>query len=134
MVENKINWKDTNKKRIRNRDDLEFLLCRMVDAGLMKEKYDKEKNDLVYSLEKEGKEKVKELLKTDKIARIYLIELNMRYQGKDFYESLLIVARTMKEEFGINLFQDIVDAVEEGIVEGITIEDKELFVGTYNKI
>lgn len=119
--------------KVKNEGDLENLLGQMAEHGLIKEVFDKKDHDLKYSLLQKGTDQAEELLKTNRTARIFLIQVHMNFHD-DFYEALFSVAKFMKERFSINLFQDIINAIDNGEVKGIEIEDRNAFIDLYDKI
>ena len=101
--------------------DMEYRLSQMVEEGLLKERFDEKSNELVYSLEQKGIEEAENVLRTNRGARLLLIQVHMNLHG-DFYEALLEMVKFMKKTFKINLFQDVVDAVKNNELEGIEIK------------
>ena len=127
--------KDENRKiKVESEWDWEYRLSEMVNQGLLKESFDNKRGDLVYSLQQKGVEEAKNILRTNRIARLFLIQADMNLQGNNFHDSLLRMAKFMKKTLGINLFQDVVDGVKNNELEGIQIEDEKAFIDFYDKI
>lgn len=120
-------------RKIISDKEIEFLLGGMVEKGQIREDFDSESNELVYSLLQKGRAEAEELLKTSRTARLYLLCMHMNLHG-DPHSALLEMAKRMKYSFNINLFQDIVEGIENNEIRGIEVEDVDIFVDLYNKI
>lgn len=120
-------------RKIISDKEIEFLLGGMVEKGQIREDFDSESNELVYSLLQKGRAEAEELLRISRTARLYLLCMHMNLHD-DPHSALLEMAKRMKYSFNINLFQDVVEGIKNDEIRGIEIEDADVFVDLYNKI
>lgn len=114
--------------------DIEHNLGKLAEEGLLKEKYDKESKDLVYGLTDNGVKYAEKLLRESKDARLFMLKIFFsEMKDKSKYEIIMEAARFFKS-LGINIFGDIIEAVKEGRIIGIRINDKDEFLNLYDKI
>lgn len=126
---------------VKNEDDLQHLLGKMSEEGYLHEHI--RKGDFSYSLTERGKHDAIAMFLKDRTARLYMIQIHNIFSTKeagesvDWLKSVLVIAKLFKKEFGINLFKDIVDAVEAEELDGITFEsehNKQSFIAMYEQI
>ena len=127
--------------------ELELILGRLSEEGFLKERYNKEENDLVYSVTEQGEEEVKELLRNNYDYRIMIFKLSLVENGKGlnvkddevakkvFAASVLETTRFFKRKLKYNFLEDLYKYLKEKEL-GVKIkeEDKESFLKLYDEL
>lgn len=123
----------TEKKK-EPKEPLEMTLGKMAENGILKEKFNEKINQMTYGLTNKGFDDVTELLKKDRVSRIFLMRVFQNIRNTDANDALFFTAKYFKENFKINFFKDIVKAKRNGEIKGIEIKNENKFIKLYDVI